>query len=151
MPQKNADFVSVILDSRIHRVIRLGQNLSSKEGCTVVLNEENDADVMSISTSNGTTKVKCSGTLIPPQTGHHINAVTNANKESECSLFPGLHRVILLGTNISADHAFQLTMEDKASPASVEHEDVLTLTAAGVSTAIPADGSGTKIPPNTGE
>ena len=145
------DEITVILDPAIHRVIRMGQNLSNKAGVSVVLSNESGVDIMSISNGNGIKKIKCSGTHVPPDTGHHIGSIMPGTLQKDCSLFKDFHRVILLGKNISGDSNFKLSMTDLAGPGAAAHENVLTLKSAGESTEIPADGSGTKIPPNTGD
>ena len=146
MAQLNVDYFDLKLDPSIYRVIRLKENLSEKAGYDVTLNNEHGSDVMTISTGNGTKKIKCR-VYVPPQTGQVNIAPAGGNFEA-CSLWPTRHRIVLLGTDISADEEYQLTLKDKGVGPG-DHDHVLTMTSAGVAAEIPANGA--KIPPNTGE
>ncbi len=146
MAQENVDYFSLKLDPKIYRVIRLTENLSEKAGFNATLNNEQGSDVMTITTGNGTKKIKCRA-YVPPQTGQVNNAPAGGNFEP-CSLWPTRHRIVLLGTDISADEAYQLILKDLGEGPG-NHDHVLTMTSAGVAAEIPANGA--KIPPNTGE
>lgn len=157
MSRTNSGPCTVILDNRVHRVIRLGKNISSQQGYTVKLSHETDlatntpADFMNISNGGGTTKVRCSGTFIPPNTGRSIASISDANRQVEVSLFPEQDRVVVLGSDISGEKAYQLTLSGATSTVSTMGSDVLTFVFEGLPIPIPAGGGGNKIPPNVGE
>jgi hypothetical protein len=154
MAQLNSQFFPVILDTSTHRVIKLGVSLSAEPGFDLVLNTKRDpatgqpVDTFVFHNGGGALAIRSARSFIPPNTGDIIEGPPSISRP-ECTLFPNVDRVVMLGQNLSADPAHELTLVDNTPAGQVERSHVFIINSGGNTIRMDGGGQGLKIPPNT--
>jgi hypothetical protein len=153
---------SLILDSRVHRTVLLSDtgnwnDLSLADDYQIYVTNEYDpttqtmCDFMTIIKSNQPeVKIKCKGTHQPPMAGTNIGAVTDPNFQFPCYVFQELHRVLVLGEDLSADPNYRVVLSTSFTPGDLAYSDVFTVTPTAAGAAPTTISSLDKIPPKIG-
>lgn len=136
---------AVILDSRTHRVIRLGENLSDTAGYHVSVARHEGADHLLVHGPTASHRIKV-GNLIVPASGAGHETLTDPSHQFPVVLNADVHRIVPVGKELSGDSGHKVIYHHHAG--TPNGKDELSITpAGGQEIKITPHG---KIPPNTG-
>jgi hypothetical protein len=143
---------TMFLDNRIHRIlveegrIAFGNGIDAK--LTTVTDDQTGevVDSIVVSTATSSVYVKCNATYILPACGTKVCGPGDGLHKFPVPSSLDLRRVIVLNTELSADPTHSIVIVNNAP-----NKDVLIYSNSGTSLEVPADNTGIKIPPSTGE
>lgn len=137
-----------ILDSYIHRVLWLGENLSTEASYTVIVRYSGTGHILEVKGPDIAASIACDGIQTPGNLLVPIVTSGHPRTQQAYSLDSGIHRVVNTGVDVSTQANIHAAfIADLQGGIVTDH---LLIVTTGSIEKIQVGGSFWKIPPNTG-
>ncbi len=143
------DLTDHILDIYIHRILRLGENLSADPSYTIVVNYSGAGHTLDVKGPHISASITCNNIQSPKNLFVRILTSSNPLTQPTSTLDSGIHRVINTGVDVSTQTDTHATFVSDMKGTLVT--DYLLVSTSSSVEKIMVGGASWKIPPNTGD